>query len=405
MGDAERLLWSVVRSGADFSVDAARGLAALVGSRERDVDACTQLASLLREIVRREPESWRDWFHLGSALLDTGSSCEAIEALSTASLFLASGRASDEASDDDDPESAELHFLLGSSLATLHSDEACELVSRGRWLGDDDDDDSRSPEERVRAAARAALREAMRRSRGGAHARAEHQLLALSDDPASAPARASAASVAALFDDFAWSFDETLVAGLRYSLPARLAFKIDQHLAAANASCYATALDAGCGTGLLGVALGDLVHSLAGCDLSENMCALARARETVSGDRVYETVRTGDLLDVELYGAASYDLIAAADVVCYFGELDHLFALWLQHLAPGGDLVFSCESLLDSERPWHLEVSGRYKHAPHHVRRVAADAGLVLLDAEDVVARYEQGHPVHSTLYLLHRPL
>ena len=50
--------------------------------------------------------------------------------------------------------------------------------------------------------------------------------------------------------------------------------------------------DAGCGTGLAGVAFRSLVRDLVGADLSSKMVDMARSRD------IYDDVQTGDLVQV-----------------------------------------------------------------------------------------------------------
>ena len=171
-----------------------------------------------------------------------------------------------------------------------------------------------------------------------------------------------------LFDGFAESFEDQL-ALLEYAAPARIA-EAARERSAARGAAYGPCLDAGCGTGLLGPPLlPSLEGPLVGADLSENMVARAEALATDDGAKVYDDLAVGDLNDAAFYDALAhgpYDLVAAADVLCYFGDLDTVLRLWAAHTAPGGDAIFSCERVVDDDfdGDWKLGPSGRYAHRP-----------------------------------------
>ena len=80
-----------------------------------------------------------------------------------------------------------------------------------------------------------------------------------------APDALPQAYVARLFDDYAPRFDNHLIKNLGYRAPALIAEALS---AVAPDRRFASALDLGCGTGLMGEALRDRVDRLTGVDLS-----------------------------------------------------------------------------------------------------------------------------------------
>ena len=154
-------------------------------------------------------------------------------------------------------------------------------------------------------------------------------------------------------------------------------------------------LDLGCGTGLSGAALRGLARQLTGIDLSPRM--LARARERGFYDRLIE----GDIVQVLAGQDASFDLVVAADVFVYIGDLEAVLASAGQVLRPGGWLAFSVESL--SEGEYRLQPTGRYAHAPAYIEALARRHGFERVAEQEVTLRVEQGRPVAGQLQLWRR--
>ena len=100
-----------------------------------------------------------------------------------------------------------------------------------------------------------------------------------------APGALPQAYVARLFDDYAPRFDKHLTKNLGYRAPALIAEALS---AVASGRRFASALDLGCGTGLMGEALRGRVDRLTGVDLSAAMIAKARERG------VYDELVVGD---------------------------------------------------------------------------------------------------------------
>ena len=95
-------------------------------------------------------------------------------------------------------------------------------------------------------------------------------LLGASETPEGLPR----AYVTRLFDDYAPRFEAHLVGALAYRGPALLIEALD---AVAPGRRFASALDVGCGAGLMGVAIRDRVVRLEGVDLAPAMVAKAGA--------------------------------------------------------------------------------------------------------------------------------
>ncbi|HJX17002.1 MAG TPA: tetratricopeptide repeat protein [Acidiferrobacterales bacterium] len=221
-------------------------------------------------------------------------------------------------------------------------------------------------------------------------AEAAYKLAALSGErpPASAPAE----YVAALFDGYAGDYDQHLTSTLRYRVPQALYALLAERLPQGDGL---DVLDLGCGTGLSGVALRGLARQLTGIDLSPRM--LARARERGLYDRLIQ----GDIVQVLAGQNARFDLVVAADVFVYIGDLNAVVASVRQALRSGGWLAFSVESLAAGE--YRLQPTGRYAHAPAYIEALAQRHGFERVTEQDVVLRVEQGRPVAGQLQVWRR--
>jgi predicted TPR repeat methyltransferase len=148
-------------------------------------------------------------------------------------------------------------------------------------------------------------------------------------------------------------------------------------------------VDAGCGTGLCGPLLAPYARRLIGVDLSERMLALAKEKH------VYEALITSELTDYMGGQPATFDVIASADTLVYFGDLESVVGAAAKALRPNGLFVFTLEHAVScaANIDWRLELHGRYSHARSYVERVLADFGLQawIVPAE---LRMESGAPV-----------
>ena len=184
-----------------------------------------------------------------------------------------------------------------------------------------------------------------------------------------------------------------------YTVPQKLAA-----LVASTGRRYELAVDLGCGTGLLGPEIHGRVARLEGFDLSQNM--LAKAAEK----HVYDSLAQADLsLAPDLSGvfadAARHraDLVTAADVLMYLGNLESVFAVIGELAAPGADVAFSVEDAGEGDG-FHLAPSLRYAHSETYVRTLLARHGLEILKTVKSVIRKDGGKPVSGILFLARKP-
>ncbi len=329
----------------------------------------------LREAARRTPGEAAAQSYLGDALFAQRRTREALEAYRrTVEL---------------EPASAVAQFDVGKSLEYLErTDEAIQCYRRSVAL------EPRS----------AAAREGLARALDAAGRRDEavasvHEWLAVApgDDVAlhllaslgavAAPERASDGYVRETFDRFAADFDSTL-ARLGYRAPellaATVALSLGQRAAALDV------LDAGCGTGLCAPLLRPWARRLEGVDLSGAM--LERARRRGGYDALHEAELTAFLQGY----ASSWDLIASADTLCYFGALEPVLRAAAGALRAGGTLAFTLERS-DAGGTFTLQPHGRYAHDEGYVRGALATCGFEATVAHGALRR-EGGRDVDGLI-------
>ncbi len=228
------------------------------------------------------------------------------------------------------------------------------------------------------------------------HATARHMLAALTGENTDA---SPPDYVASLFDDFAPRFEDKLVAALDYRIPERMRETVEtifDGLPEGSRPPFRHALDLGCGSGLVGPLFRDLVDCLYGVDLSEKMIDAARAKG------VYDDLAVGEMVShLATLKPDDLDLVLAADVFVYVGDLAPVFAGIARCIAPGGLFVFSVERLPSGD--FLLRPTGRYAQSDPYVRDRAAAAGFEVVRCDDVVVRTENDAPIDGYLYWLRR--
>jgi predicted TPR repeat methyltransferase len=194
----------------------------------------------------------------------------------------------------------------------------------------------------------------------------------------------SQAYVRALFDRYAERFDEDLTIRLKYQAPQVLRALVDQLPGIVPGGM--DVLDVGCGTGLAGVAFRSLAGRLHGSDLAPRMVEKARRRN------VYDHLEVAELAEEIARTPSAWDLVVAADVLVYVGDLTPVMDAATVGLRPGGLFCATVEQCAGDG--FALGPSRRYVHSAAYIRRVATEARLDVIVLEEAVPRWEKGHPV-----------
>lgn len=208
------------------------------------------------------------------------------------------------------------------------------------------------------------------------------------------PKTASRAYVATLFDQNADMFDFILVDQLGYDVPFKLHDALMEYC---PRETFHEMLDLGCGTGLSGDALEDLVTVKTGVDLSENMIEIAHEK----GE--YNHLFVGDVVDFIIKAKQKWNLIVATDVLPYMGDIELFFSGVANSLEAEGVFGFSTETLSLNEfhnLDYKVGPHQRFAHQQSYISRVLENNKLNIVSVDDITVRAEQGEPVFGQLYL-----
>lgn len=189
------------------------------------------------------------------------------------------------------------------------------------------------------------------------HKAARHMLNSLrGETPDTAPLE----YVEAIFDNYAMGFEESLVEKLHYQTPNAL---LELYLESFPDELRQNGVDLGCGTGLAGLHFKSHCSKLSGVDISEKMLAVAREKD------IYASLNKDDILNFLQASQNHYDMILAADVFTYMGDLAPLFKECASHASAGALFLFSVEETEAID--YALKPSGRFGHSQSYVETLA----------------------------------
>jgi predicted TPR repeat methyltransferase/Tfp pilus assembly protein PilF len=203
--------------------------------------------------------------------------------------------------------------------------------------------------------------------------------------------RSPPAYVVEHFDAFAGGFDAKLVGVLGYDIPEKICAALRE--ISADGRLHDT-LDAGCGTGLCGRLLRPISRALTGVDLSPKML------EQAAGKSVYDRLTCEELTTFLHRSPNHFDLIVAADLMIYFGDVAPVFAAAATALRPGGLFAFSTE--LWTGAGYRLLPSGRFAQAPDYVQKMAGQEFAEVFHA-DTTIRLEAAARLAGSIFIFRR--
>ncbi len=190
-----------------------------------------------------------------------------------------------------------------------------------------------------------------------------------------------------LFDNYAVYYDQHMQGQLNYSVPQHIAKLLHQLQLNALNHC----LDLGCGTGLSGIVMRESCQTLTGVDISKKMLAQANEKQ------IYDQLIEAELIQYLQQNDTRYELIVAADVLPYLGELETLFRVLTPRLTSQGLFVFTAE--ISIEKPWQLQETARYSHQPEYIQSLCNQFGFTIIHQEQISARLHEQTDLAVILY------
>jgi predicted TPR repeat methyltransferase len=131
------------------------------------------------------------------------------------------------------------------------------------------------------------------------------------------------------------------------------------------------------------------VQALHGVDLSAGMLERARALG------VYDTLEQAEIVQHLAATPHRHELVVAADVFIYLGDLAAAFAGVRRVLDDGGVFAFSAE-VADDTMAFELRPSSRYAQSERYLRELAAAHGFEWLALRRGPLRLEQRAPIEG---------
>lgn len=198
-----------------------------------------------------------------------------------------------------------------------------------------------------------------------------------------------------LFDQYATYYDQHVKQTLKYNVPQLLREHVNKFIT--HFTTQQNILDLGCGTGICGVYFRDLARFLVGVDLSSAMLEQA----SILG--AYDALCCCDILE-SIPGQAQeyFELVLAADVFVYIGELDVIFSNINSCLKNNGLLAFSVEEHLNSDS-YKVQTSGRFAHSQQYILELANKYNFHIEVNEEITPRIQNGESVKGRLFILRK--
>jgi predicted TPR repeat methyltransferase len=228
------------------------------------------------------------------------------------------------------------------------------------------------------------------------NATAQHMLAALSENQT--VTEAPLAYTKALFDQYAPYYDQHMQ-GLKYDVPLVIRNLLGELIPthAQNLSM----LDLGCGTGRCGLYCRDLAHTLIGIDLSDKMLGMAKALGA------YDTLTEAPLQQYLENTTDTFDIITAAEVLNYVGNLTPLWPAIIKTLKPGGYFVFTTEHSVSfsnnaENKGYFLAHTGRFTHHADIIQQqIESHPTLILKQYQDLTLRQGNDKPILGRLWCI----
>ncbi|CAM9615711.1 unnamed protein product [Chrysoparadoxa australica] len=174
-------------------------------------------------------------------------------------------------------------------------------------------------------------------------------------------------------------------------------------------------LDVGCGTGAMGYHLRPLSNKLVGIDVSSDSVNISRRKGFYD-----ELIHADAVTALKGIPPGSLDLVTAADLVPYYGDISGLLRAVAATLRPGGMLLINADMLRADEggarNRFALRFTGRWGHGEGYLQEQVEKHGLEVVEAsllegysnfissgEGVATRVQKRQRSHTQCMLLRK--
>lgn len=219
----------------------------------------------------------------------------------------------------------------------------------------------------------------------------QHILCALKQTPGQATK--PAIYVKNLFDHYAPFYDQHLTTHLKYSVPDTIACYLEDFFDESDKKNLKI-IDLGCGTGLLGETVRDWKKQMIGIDLSPEMIQVAEQKNC------YEELVVGDIAE-RILPYKHADLVLAADVFTYVGDLSLITQRVKNTLNDGGYFIFTVEKGLIE--PFQLQQTIRYTHHRKYLDKLSTDHDFPIITIDNIALRRQKGKPVDGYVVVMQK--
>jgi predicted TPR repeat methyltransferase len=206
--------------------------------------------------------------------------------------------------------------------------------------------------------------------------------------------RANDEYLSEMFDIFAEDFEQTL-SDLEYKAPEYIGELLASYYSERDFNKLNIA-DLGCGTGLCAQYLKHFAKEdsgLIGVDLSVAM--LKQAEEK----KLYDCLVNAEITEYLRNNIDRFDIVVAADVFTYFGDLEDLFKFISISLRRKGRVIFTVSNNRHNEEDYYLHSSGRFVHNKEYVVKLIKKYSLSVVSCDEKVLRYEAGNEVNGFVF------
>ena len=191
------------------------------------------------------------------------------------------------------------------------------------------------------------------------------------------------------FDDYSETFEKHLLGTLHYKVP--LVFskiiksKYEKNYPIKNI------LDLGCGTGLCGIQITNKFNKFVGVDISKQMLNKANQKS------IYTQLICSDIINFLKFTKKKYEIIMAADVLIYLGDLTELFKFVHNTMLNNARFIFSIEETKKGE--YEINQSGRFSHSLYYIINISQQNNFIIETSQDIKIRKENNKWVNGKIF------